>query len=72
MVTGRGCAIVLENGFSGTLRLSQTVKLASHTMRVEAVEIAHTGANGWAVLVVSEQHFALAKAQVGNLILEDA
>jgi UDP-3-O-[3-hydroxymyristoyl] glucosamine N-acyltransferase len=70
IVSGRGCAIVLENGFSGATRVGQAVKLGSQTVPVAAVEFVDTASESWVAIVVEEEHFALAKTHVGNEILE--
>lgn len=67
---GRGCAIVLEKGFSGAARVGRTVKLGSQTVRVAAVEFLATGSESWVAIVVGEEHLGLAKSHVGNEILE--
>ena len=70
IVPGRGCAIVLEKGFSGAARVGQVVKLGSQTVRVAAVQFVDTRSESWVAIVVGEEHFALAKTHVGNEILE--
>ena len=73
-ITGRGCAIVLENGFQGTVRVGQVLKIGGQSVRVDAVEMVDriSEAKSWVAIVIDARHSMLAKGQIGTEVLDDA
>ncbi len=69
-VTGRGCAIVLEDSFQGTVATGQVLKIAGDFVKVIAVEMLDQVSEGkaWVTILIDDRYTELAKSQLGHQI----